>query len=283
MNSVEDENVLIDVSKFNQKIKHQRKLNCFSMAFRSFFSLLLIAVTGLYIFSPLSKVKIDDLIGNYDLTKEDIMLKAKLNNKSLLSVNATEIIEVLNSYSDIASSKVEWTPTHINVYVDEITAIARIEDDFLLTNGITLSSYQTQYADFKTNTTRHMPLFKEYEVAKKDDAKLLLNHLKYMDKSLFEQVDYLDITSIFKGENRANYFGIYFNVHDEMLRVRFMKSLIDDVVKNKDKLLTVIQLLEEDQRKTNEERIFRKTENDIYDTIYTCNEQGVCKVTISNQ
>ena len=61
MSEHEDDIILTDISKISEEIKTQSKRNHTSIIIRSFFSLAIMSLLATYLFSPLGKVKINNL------------------------------------------------------------------------------------------------------------------------------------------------------------------------------------------------------------------------------
>ena len=229
MSEFEDENILVDVSKFNNKITKTRKKVFLRMLISSIASFIILGCVGAYVFSPLSKVKIRELSGNYYLNDEDVLRLAKVSkNDSLLAINKENMIKNLLDSSYVSSPSISWNLTYLDVYVDEIAPMAKNENnELLLSNGLTYSYYQTNHNDYVLKDNVDVSNLPIYRGNGKKYSKQLLSSLKYLDKELFASVSYVDVGNIKSATSEGTYYGIYFKLeNEEYLRIRFESSIV---------------------------------------------------------
>lgn len=268
MSDWENESVLQDVTKFNTEIKKQTRISHFKVGILSFCATAILLANIIYLASPLSKAKINNLTGNYDLNSQDVLKIAGIENSSLLSVDVEQVISNLNSSSYIATSSCSWHMTYLDIYIDEIVPIAKNDDSILLTNGKNYASYQLHNPDYKPDLNRHLPEYLSY--VSSSDAHLFLNNLKYLNSELFNDVVYLDETIIKDDLGSNKYFGVYFQKEENVLRIRIEKGIIKEALKNTSKLNDAIKRME----------MFAKNEDVSkkynYDAQYVC--QSTCRI-----
>ena len=231
MSELEEDNILVDVSSFKEKVKKSTKINLFKFIARSFFSISTLTLILVYLLSPLGKVKINKLSGNYYLSSNDVLKLANLSKKdSLLKVREDVLMNRLNASSYISSSSVKWHMTYLNIYVDEVAPIAKSKKDIILSNGILLEDYQVRHDDYVIDETVDLPEFIDYSGSK--DSALFLNSLKYLNKDLFKLIQYLDEGAITFNDyvSEETYFSVFFKRNDALLRIRFEKSIIKDAL-----------------------------------------------------
>lgn len=241
MSELEDENILVDVSKFNNKITKTRQKVFLRMLISSISSFIILGCVGAYVFSPLSKVKIRELSGNYYLNDEDVLRFAKVSkNDSLLAINKENMIKNLLDSSYVSSPSISWNLTYLDVYVDEIAPMAKNENnEILLSNGLTYSYYQTNHNDYVLKDNVDVSNLPIYRGNGKEYSKQLLSSLKYLDKELFASVSYVDVGNIKSDTSEGTYYGVYFKLeNEEYLRIRFESSIVklglakDEVIKS---------------------------------------------------
>lgn len=267
MSEHEDDIILTDISKISEEIKTQSKRNHTSIIIRSFFSLAIMSLLATYLFSPLGKVKINNLSGNYYLNKDDVIrLSGLSNDSSLLKVNVEKTMLKLNESPYISRSRINWHLTYVNVYVDEVAPIAKSEDDeILLTNGYTLRSYQAKYKDYSISNYNvdesHLPVFVNYNTDSSSGV-ALLNGLKSLDKELYD--DYLvklDESLIILKEKPVaeKYYGLYFYLKDsdKTLRIRINNEILKEALLNKEVFMDAIKNID----------FYTKT-NEVYEGVY---------------
>lgn len=241
VSELEDENILVDVSKFNNKITKTRQKVFLRMLISSISSFIILGCVGAYVFSPLSKVKIRELSGNYYLNDEDVLRFAKVSkNDSLLAINKENMIKNLLDSSYVSSPSISWNLTYLDVYVDEIAPMAKNENnEILLSNGLTYSYYQTNHNDYVLKDNVDVSNLPIYRGNGKEYSKQLLSSLKYLDKELFASVSYVDVGNIKSDTSEGTYYGVYFKLeNEEYLRIRFESSIVklglakDEVIKS---------------------------------------------------
>ncbi len=263
MNDFEDDQILVDVANFKEKINKSTKKSFIKVLVRSFFSLFSLALILIYIVSPLNKVKINQLSGNFYLTSENVLELANLTTEdSLLRYHKQEIMERLNSSSFVASSKVEWHMTYLNVYIDEVAPLAKSGNDILLSNGALLSNYQQLHNDYHIPENIHLPAFLDFKYSK--DSMMFLNSLKSLDKNLFNKVVYFDehLVSL-DGRNEEKYFGLYFTIKDDLFRLQIQKSIVAETLKDcQDVILSAL-----DSYSSFSKRAVNELEKEVYNAI----------------
>lgn len=256
MNEYEDDVVLTDVSKISEEIKLQSKRNHSKIILCSFFSFAIVGLIATYLFSPIGKVKINNLSGNYYLNKDDVISLCGLSkHDSLLKVSVEKTIRQLNESPYVSRSSINWHLTYINVYVDEVAPIAKFEDDdIVLTNGESLKNYTQKYSSYKIDNYQinedKLPVFIRYVEQEQTKAmtsysKNLLNALKTMDKDLYNNyLVKLDETSILLKDqlNPEVYLGLFFKINEDTnLRIRVNQNILRRVIQNTDILKNAIR------------------------------------------
>ena len=267
MSEYEDDVVLTDISKISEEIKLQSKKNHSKIILRSFFSIAIVSLIATYLFSPIGKVKINNLSGNYYLNKDDVISLCGLSkNDSILKVSVKKTMSKLNESPYVNRSSIDWHLTYLNVYVDEVAPIAKLEDgEILLTNGEIYSTYQKKYSSYTIDNynvdINSLPVFIDYK--SDTQSKTLLNYLKFFDQELYNRLVKLDETMIILKEipTPEKYLGLYFELDtDYILRVRINHKILKEALQNKEAFISAF-------RSPKEEYYYNK-DNDIYEGVY---------------
>lgn len=240
MSDFEDDNILVEVSSFKEKVKKSAKITLFKVITRSFFSVLTLTLILVYLLSPMGKVKINHLSGNFYLNSDDVLEIANLSkNDSLLGIKEEDIMKKLNNSSYIASSTVRWHMTYLDIEIDEVAAIAMSNNETILSNGISFTDYRIRHSDYQIPDNLSLPQYINY--IRSNDSITFLNAMKYLDKSLFQKVAYLDERLVtFDGQKHEKYFGVYFRINEDLFRIQIEKTNILDAISETDLLLAAI-------------------------------------------
>lgn len=230
MSDFEDDNILVDVAQFKEKINKSAKTTLFKVIARSFFSILTLALIFSYLLSPMGKVKINKLSGNYFLNEEDVLNIANVSkDDSLLKIHEDVLMNKLNDSSYIASSKVKWHMTYLDIYIDEVAPMTKSDGEVILSNGISFDDYKMRHSDYVIPKKIQLPEFIDY--ISSNDSASFLNSLKCLDKELFQTIEYLDERVVtFDNVSFQKYFGVYFRQNDDLFRIQFEKSIISDAL-----------------------------------------------------
>lgn len=244
MSDFEDDNILVDVSQFKEKVNKSTKISLFKVIARSFFSVLTLSFILVYLLSPMGKVKINQLSGNYYLDSDKVIELAGLSKRdSLLKIREDVIMNRLNESSYIASSNVSWHMTYLDVEIDEVAPMAKSNGEIILSNGISLDTYRIRHLDYEISKNLDLPEFINYSEA--NYSSIFLNALKRLDKNLFKKVKYLDEAQVITKKLDSICFGVYFEIGEDLFRIQIQKSIILEGLGNKDALESAINSCDE--------------------------------------
>lgn len=233
-----NDDILAHIGDFENRVQSRHKKKIISLISRIVFFVLITATLLTYFLSPLGKVKIDDLQGNYYYSKEEITALIDMNNKHMLSIDEDEIANKLDQNPRLKNVQVKWTPFHLNVKLNEIVPLVKTETgEAVLSNGVLYDEYLLKNPTYDLSLDGlHLPeaIFKFT-----NDTYVIrfLENLKLLAKQDFANVDYIDITYDESEGSKVLYFGIYYKlVNDTYLRIRsplsVMKKLYqEDVLK----------------------------------------------------
>lgn len=268
MSDFEEENILVDAAKFKNRIKVAANRNLFKVITRSFFGLFIFVLIFAYLLTPLGKIKINKLTGNKFLNTDDILNIADISDKDLLlSVKEDEVIKKLNDSSYIATSKVSWHLTYLNIYVDEIAPIAKDENKVLLTNGLYLTDYQFVHQDYEIKEGLTLPSYLNY--LSSNDSELFLNSLKLLSEEMYDKVMYLDERMVISSEENGKFFGVYFKINEDLFRIQFAKDILSEALDNHD----VLQVALNDYQSFDKVHV-EELDTDVYEALYSCNKNA---------
>lgn len=193
-----------------RNVKSRQRSRRVTFVARTLLFVIITTLLSLYFFTPISSSHNIKLTGAYNFENEDIISLAKLERKTLILVSEKQVEDELEKSPYLESAEVLWTPTFLKVHINEIVPIARHNGDVYLSNGKTLTEYQTAYPEYQL-TDYSLPIFlSDFTTLPIDGYKILLQSLKKPDKEVYNDCLFIDIRNEKSGDTNRLIFGFYF-------------------------------------------------------------------------